>query len=215
MRQKLVSGGPEALGDFELLEMILFSAQERGDTKPLAERLIQRFGTFAAVLSASNEELLNVPQVGQVALAAIKLVKAAALVLIRTEAGMGTAPLMSNWDKLTDYLTAVMAHETREHFRVLFLDTRYRLIADEVLGRGTVNHVAVYPREVIKRGLELNATAMILVHNHPHGDPQPSNEDLVITRELCLVGEAMTIVVHDHIIVGRNGLLSFRAEGLI
>ena len=213
LREKLVSRGPEALADYEILEMILFFAQEKGDTKPLAKRLINRFGSFGGVMAASDLDLLGVPQIGPVTLAAIRLVRAAALLMALAEARQG--PVLSDGKKLTDYLAIAMAHEAREHFRVLFLDSRNRLIADEVLGRGSVNHVPVYPREVIKRGLELHATAMILVHNHPSGDPEPSEEDVAMTAELCRVGESMSIKIHDHLIVARGSVLSFRSEGLL
>ncbi len=213
LRDKLIDRGPAALADYEALEMILFFAQEKGDTKPLAKRLINRFGSFGGVMAASSEDLLGFPQVGRVTLAAIRLVRAAALLMAQAEATQAT--VLSDGKKLTDYLAIAMAHEKREHFRVLFLDTRNRLIADEVLGRGSVNHVPVYPREVIKRGLELHATAMILVHNHPSGDPEPSEDDVAMTAELCRVGESMSIKIHDHLIVARGKVLSFRSEGLL
>jgi DNA repair protein RadC len=213
MREKLVSRGVDALADYELLEMLLFHVWKEGDTKPLAKRLINHFGSYAAVLNAPDNELLDFNGVGFFTLATLRLVKGSAIRLAQAE--LRERPVLNNPDALRDYLTAAMAHESREHFRVLFLDPRNHLIRDEVLGMGTVNHVAVYPREVVKRALELHATALILVHNHPSGNPEPSTEDIAMTEDLRMVGQTMSIVVHDHIIVGRGGMVSLKARGWI
>jgi DNA repair protein RadC len=213
MREKLVSRGVDALADYELLEMLLFHVWKEGDTKPLAKRLINHFGSYAAVLNAPDNELLDFNGVGSFTLATLRLVKGSAIRLAQAE--LRERPLLNNQDALRDYLTAAMAHESREHFRVLFLDPRNHLIRDEVLGMGTVNHVAVYPREVVKRALELHATALILVHNHPSGNPEPSTDDITMTEDLRMVGQTMSIVVHDHIIVGRGGMVSLKARGWI
>jgi DNA repair protein RadC len=193
--------------------MLLFFAFKRGDTKPLAKALISRFGTFADVLSAPQQALLETPGLGPHSVAAIKLVQAAAVRLAHAE--VKERPLLNNWDRLIDYLTAVMARENIEQFPVLFLDPRNKLIKDEAQARGTVNHTPVYPREVVKRALELNATALILVHNHPSGDPTPSRDDIEMTQEVEDAARALAIVLHDHIIVGHGKWLSFRREGLL
>jgi len=213
LREKLLTRGAEALADYELLEMLLFFAQPRGDTKPLAKAVINRFGSFAAVLTAPTHELLATPGLGEHSVAAIRLVQGAALRLARAEAA--ARPVLNNWERLMDYLNAALAREKVEQFRVLFLDNRNQLIADEVQGRGTVNHTPVYPREVVKRALELHATALILVHNHPSGDPTPSREDVEMTAEVKEAARLLGIVVHDHVIVGNGRWLSLRREGLM
>ena len=213
LRDKLLTRGPEALADYELLEMLLFFAMPKGDTKPLAKALINRFGSFAEVLAAPTKVLLETRGLGPHSVAALKLVQAAALRLARTQAA--EKPLLSNWTQLIDYLTAVCAREPVEQFRVLFLDPKNQLVADEVQGRGTVNHTPVYPREVVKRALELHATALILVHNHPSGDPTPSRADIEMTREIAEAADLFGIIVHDHVIVGRAGWTSLRQRGLL
>ena len=213
MRDKLIERGPEALADYELLEMLLFFAFKKGDTKPLAKKLINHHGSFANVLAAPQHDLFATRGLGPHSVAAIKLVQAAALRLTKAEAM--ARPVLSNWDRLMDYLLAVLAREKIEQFRVLYLDTRNRLLADEALAKGTVNHTPVYPREVVKRALELHATAIIMVHNHPSGDPTPSREDVEMTREICQAATMLSITVHDHIIVGNGRWLSFRREGLL
>ncbi len=214
LRTRLLTAGPDALADHELLEALLFLAVLRRDTKPIARELIARFGSFAAVIAAPPAELATVADVGPSVVAAIKTVQAAALRLARAEV-KSHQPVLNNWDRLMDYLNAVMARERVEQFRVLFLDTRNRLLADEAQSRGTVNHTPVYPREVVKRALELNATALILVHNHPSGDPTPSSEDVAMTREIRDAARALSVVLHDHVIVGNGRWLSFRREGLL
>ncbi|WP_353959341.1 RadC family protein [Paeniroseomonas aquatica] len=213
MRQKLLERGPDALADYELLEMLLFFAMPKGDTKPLAKALINRFGSFARVLAAPQQELLETRGLGEHSVAALKLVQASSLRLARAE--VMEMPVLNKWDLLIDYLTAALAREKTEQFRVLFLDTRNRLVGDEAQARGTVNHTPVYPREVVKRALELNATALILVHNHPSGDPTPSGEDIAMTREVKAAAAALGIALHDHVIIGNGRHLSFRREGLL
>ncbi len=213
MRGKLLERGPDALADYELLEMLLFFAQPKGDTKPLAKRLINHFGSFAHVLAAPQDALLQASGLGPHSVAAIKLVQASAIRLARAEAV--EAPVLSNWDRLIDYLTAAMARDKVEQFRILFLDTRNRLLADEKQASGTVNHTPVYPREVVKRALELHATALILVHNHPSGDPSPSDDDIDMTLEIRRATQVLGIVLHDHIIIGNGKWCSLRREGYL
>ncbi len=213
LRTRLLNAGPEALADHELLEMMLFIALPRRDTKPIARALIARFGSFAGAISASLPELQGIEGLGEAGIAALKTVRAAALRLARGE--LAGQPVLSNWDKLMEYLNAQLARERVEQFRILFLDARNRLLADEAQARGTVNHTPVYPREVVKRALELHATAMILVHNHPSGDPTPSRADLEMTQEIQMAARALSIVLHDHVVVGNGRWLSFRKEGLL
>ncbi|WP_084697734.1 RadC family protein [Muricoccus aerilatus] len=213
LRDKLLRTGPDALADYELLEMLLFLALPRVDTKPHAKRLIARFGSFAGAISAPESELRLVEGIGETAVAALRLVQAASIRLLAEE--VREAPILSNGERLTAYLTAALARETVEQFRVLFLDSKNRLLADEALARGTVNHTPVYPREVVKRSLELGATALILVHNHPSGDPTPSRADIEMTAEIASGAATLGIAVHDHIIVGNGRHLSFRREGLL
>ncbi len=213
MRARLLSAGPDALADHEMLEMILFLALPRRDTKPIARALMTRFGSFAAAIAAPLQDLRATEGLGEAGVAALKAVQAAALRLARAE--VMNRPVLDNWDRLMDYLNAVLARERVEQFRVLFLDNRNRLVADEAQARGTVNHTPVYPREVVKRALELHATALILVHNHPSGDPTPSGADLEMTQEIKRAAEALSIVLHDHVIVGNGSWLSFRDKGLL
>lgn len=213
MRAKLVTAGPDALLDHELLEMVLFLALPRRDTKPLARALIARFGSYAAAIAAPPVELREVEGLGEAGLAALKTVHGAALRLARAE--VKELPVLNSWDRLLDYLTAVLARERIEQFRVLFLDTRNRLIADEAQARGTVNHTPVYPREVVKRALELQATALILVHNHPSGDPTPSRADIEMTAEVKAAATVLGIALHDHLIIGNGRHVSMRREGLL
>jgi len=213
MRERLLRAGPEALADYELLEMVLYIALPRRDTKALSRALLARFGSFAGTLAAAPNDLRGIEGMGESGTATVKIVHAAALRLARAE--LADRPLLSNWDRLMEYLNAVMARERVEQFRVLFLDNRNHLLADEVQGRGTVNHTPVYPREVVRRALELQATAIILVHNHPSGDPSPSPEDVAMTREVLDAARALGIALHDHVIVGNGRWVSLRREGLI
>ncbi len=213
MRARLVSAGAEALADHEMLEMVLFLALPRRDTKPIARALLGRFGSFAGAIAAPVNDLRGVQGLGEAGTAALKLVQGAALRLLRAE--VTDTPVLSNWDRLLEYLNAVLARERIEHFRVLFLDTRNRLLADEAQARGTVNHTPVYPREVVKRALELHATALILVHNHPSGDPTPSREDVAVTAEVKTAASTLSVTLRDHIIVGNGRWFSFRQHGLL
>ncbi len=201
----------DALPDYELMEMILFRALPRQDTKPLAKAILQRFGSFAEAVNAPEDLLLEVQGVGEGAVTEIKLIRAAALRLMRAE--MIDKPVLSSWAAVLDYCRAAMAFETREQFRVLFLDKRNRIIADEVQQRGTVDHTPVYVREVVKRALELSSTAIILVHNHPSGDPTPSSADIEMTKQIVTVAQGLGITVHDHIIIGRQGHASLKGLG--
>jgi len=213
MREKLLERGPEALADYELLEMLLFLAMPKGDTKPLAKALINAHGSFAGVLTAPQRQLLESRGLGEHSVAALKLVQAAALRLMQAE--LREQPVLNNTERLDAYLAAVMQREKVEQFRVLFLDPKNRLIADEVQGKGTVNHTPVYVREVVKRALELHSTALILVHNHPTGDPTPSRADVEITAELREAARLFEVVVHDHLIIGNGRQFSFRREGMM
>jgi DNA repair protein RadC len=213
MRQRLIAAGPDALADHELLEMVLFLALPRRDTKAIAKAVLARFGSFAAAIAAPIQDLRAIEGVGEAGIAALKTVQAAALRLARGE--VMNRPVLSHWDGLMQYLNTVLARERVEQFRVLFLDNRNRLLADEAQSRGTVNHTPVYPREVVKRALELHATALILVHNHPSGDPTPSRDDVAMTKEIKAAAEALAIVLHDHVIVGNGRWVSFRREGLL
>jgi DNA repair protein RadC len=213
MREKLLERGPDALADYELLEMLLFLAMPKGDTKPLAKALINRHGSFARVLAAPQRDLLLTRGLGVHSVSALKLVQAAAIRLARAE--LQDAPVLGSRERLTAYLNSAMARERTEQFRVLFLDSKNRLIADEVQGRGTVNHTPAYPREVVKRALELHATALILVHNHPSGDSTPSRGDIEMTKDVRRAAETMGIALHDHIIVASGEHFSFRQQALL
>ena len=213
MRARLLTAGPDSVADHELLEMVLFLALPRRDTKPIARALLARFGSFAAAVSAPLPDLRTIEGLGDAGAAALKTIQAAALRLVRGE--VLNRPVLNNWDRLIDYLTAVLARERVEQFRILFLDNRNRLLADEAQSRGTVNHTPVYPREVVKRALELHATALILVHNHPSGDPAPSRDDIEMTRAIKQAAEALSVTLHDHVIIGNGCSYSFRAEGLL
>ncbi len=208
-----MKGGGDALADYELLELILMLAIPRRDVKPLAKQLIEKFGGYAGVLSAEVETLKSTSGLGDTAVAAIKAVQASALVMARTQAHK--KPVLSNWQAVEQYLQGAMSGLAREQFRLLFLDRQNRLIADEVISDGTVDHTPVYPREVVRRALSNNATAIILVHNHPSGDVRPSKADISMTRELADACHKIGIQVHDHIIVGKTGQASFRDLGLL
>jgi DNA repair protein RadC len=207
-----MKGGADAMPDYELLELLLFAAIPRRDTKPLAKQLIKRFGSFAGVVAAPIAELAAA-DLSENTISLIKLVQASGLRLGKQQ--LLDRPVLSSWAALTDYLRAAMAHETNEQFRLLFLDRKNALIAEEVQARGTVDHTPVYVREVVKRALELGATALILVHNHPSGDPAPSRADIEMTREIVRAATPLGVTIHDHIIVGRGEPASLRALGLI
>jgi DNA repair protein RadC len=213
LRERFLKGGGAALQDYELLELILFNALPRIDTKPIAKRLIERFETYAGVLRADESELREIAGVKESAITALRLVRVAAERLAREEVHKRT--VIGSWDKLIGYLRTAMGHEKTEQFRILFLDTRNQLIADEAQQRGTVNHTPVYPREVVKRALELGASAIIMVHNHPSGDPTPSRADIDMTNEVRDAGKKLGIALHDHVIIGRKGHVSLKSRGLI
>jgi DNA repair protein RadC len=208
-----MKGGAEAMPDYELLELTLFAAVPRRDTKPLAKALLLRFGSFAEVIAAPPARLKEVKGVGDTVVHHLKIVEAAAHRLARTR--VINRPVLSSWTALLDYCTAAMARVPHEEFRVLFLDRKNVLIADEVQAKGTVDHTPVYPREIIKRALELSSSAIILVHNHPSGDPAPSKADIAMTREVASAAKMMGITVHDHLVIGRAGHASFKSLGLL
>jgi DNA repair protein RadC len=213
LRARFLTAGADALPDYELLELTLFAAIPRRDTKPLAKALLKRFGSFADVIAAPRERLMEVQGVGESVANHLKIVEAAAQRLVKTKV-MGR-PALSSWSALLDYCTAAMARSEKEEFRVLFLDRKNNLVADEVQHRGTVDHTPVYPREIVKRALELSASAIILVHNHPSGDPTPSKADIMMTREVVAAAKALSIAVHDHLVIGRGGHASFKSLGLL
>lgn len=213
LRERLMNGGPDAMPDYEMLELVLFRAIPRQDVKPLARRLLELFGDFNRVLSATPVRLAEVHGVGPAVIHELKIVEAAATRLARSR--VMNRQVLSSWQALLDYCHTTMAHAEIEHFRVLFLDRKNTLIADEEQARGTVNHVPVYPREIIRRALEINASALILVHNHPSGDPSPSEADINMTRRIIDAAGVMDITVHDHLIIGKSCEISFRAQGLI
>ena len=213
LRDRFNEGGPSALPDYELLEMVLFRAIKRGDTKPIAKALIARFGTFAEVISAEPERLMEVKGVGPAVATELKLIQAAALRL--TRGAVINRPILSSWNGIVEYCRAAMAFNEIESFRLLFVDKRNQLIADEVQQTGSVDHTPVYAREVIKRALELAATAIVMVHNHPSGDPTPSMADIEMTKKVIAAGQHLGILVQDHIIIGRKGHVSFRNLQLI
>ncbi len=213
LRARFLSAGAEALADYELLELVLFRAIPRRDVKPLAKELISRFGSFAEVLAAPPKRLMEVPGVGEAVATELKIVQAAAVRLARQEARK--KPVFRGWADLISYCRAAMARAEREEFRILFLDVKNQLIADEVQGRGTIDHTPVYPREVVRRALELSAASIILLHNHPSGDPTPSRADIEMTKKIIAAAEPLGILVHDHIVIGRQGHASMRALGLL
>ncbi len=213
LRARFLNGGADALPDYELLELLLFAAVPRRDVKPLAKTLLNQFGGFADVIAAPRARLLEIDGVGDAVVAQLKIAEAAALRLSKTQI-MGR-PALSSWQALLDYCSAAMARATVEEFRVLFLDRKNVLIADEVQMRGTVDHTPVYPREIVKRALELGASALILVHNHPSGDPTPSRADIDMTREIVSATKPLRITVHDHLVIARSGHVSFKASGLL
>ncbi|MFA7429861.1 MAG: DNA repair protein RadC [Rhodospirillaceae bacterium] len=204
---------PDTVADYELLELLLFLAIPQRDVKPLAKELIARFRSLGGVFAASPEQLMQVKGIKETGVAAIKAVQVAAIHMIREDV-MGQ-PVLSSWDRLLDYCHATMAYRETEQFRILFLDRKNRLIADELQQKGTVDHTPVYPREVVKRALELQASAVILVHNHPSGDPQPSKADIDMTRVIQDAMKPLSLVLHDHVVIGRSGYCSFRADGLL
>ena len=213
LRARAVAGGLPALPDYEVLELLLFRSVPRGDVKPLAKQLLARFGSLGAVLGATAEDLRTVAGVGDAVALDLKLLHEAGLRTAREQ--VVRRPVISSWAALLAYVKTALAHEAREQFRVLFLDKKNQLIADEVMNRGTVDHAPVYPREVVRRALELSASAVILVHNHPSGDPTPSTADVDMTRQIVEAARPLRISIHDHLVVGRDGVASFKALGLM
>ncbi len=213
LRTRFAEGGAAALPDYELLELLLFAAIPRQDVKPLARRLIDAFGDFNRVLAAPPARLTEVAGVGDAVALHLKVVEAAAHRMAR--ARVINRPALSSWDALLDYCHTAMSHRDTEQFRVLYLDRKNVLIADEEQARGTVDHVPVYPREVVKRALEVNASALILVHNHPSGDPTPSDQDIAMTRQIADAAQALGIALHDHLIIGKSREISLRSAGYI
>ena len=213
LRDRFMNGGLDQFPDYELLELLLFRAIPRRDTKVLAKRLISRFGSFAEVVNAPDTLLREVSGVGHRVIEELRLTRAASLRLARAE--VVSKPVVSSWERLLEYCRMAMAYEKREQFRILFLDRKNHLIGDEVQQEGTVDHTPVYVREVVKRALELSASAIILVHNHPSGDPTPSRADVEMTRLIIEAAKPLGITVHDHLIVGREGHVSMKAMKLI
>ncbi len=213
LKQRFLTGGAKAMADYELLELLLFMAIPRRDVKPLAKSLIARFGTLHGVFAAPVEQLTETEGVSETAAIALKSVEAAAHRMM--QASLEKQPVLNSWSRLLDYCHAVMAQEKIEQFRVLYVNRKNLLIADEVHQRGTVDQSAVFPREIIKRALELGATALILVHNHPSGDPSPSDADITLTHEIIRAAEPLDITIHDHLIIARTGHASFKKLGLM
>jgi DNA repair protein RadC len=213
LRARFREAGADAVSDYELLELVLFRAIPQRDVKPLAKELIAKFGSFAEVIAAPPARLREVKGVGETVVTELKIVQAAAVRLARGEAKK--RPVLSSWSSVLDYCRTAMAFSDKEQFRLLFLDKRNQLIADELQQTGTVDHTPVYPREVVKRALELSATALILVHNHPSGDPTPSRADVQMTQAIIEVAKPLGIAVHDHIIVGKEGHASLKGLKLI
>ena len=213
LRARLLDGGAEALADYEVLEYLLFGALARGDTKPAAKALLARFGTLAGVFNADPALLMQVKGVSEASAAMIRIAALSARRMARSE--IQSQPVLGSWQSLIDYLSIDMAHLTVERVRVLYLDTKNRLILDQHVGDGTVDEASIHPREVINMAVNRGATALILVHNHPSGNPEPSRADIQITQRIAEAGRLMGVTVHDHVIVGREGHVSLRAKGLI
>ena len=213
LRARFLKAGAENLPDYEILELLLFGVIPRKDTKPIAKALLAKFGSFDEVLAASPEALMGVDGIKDGAAAMLKAVQASIQLALQTR--VRAADVISSWDDLLAYCKARMAHEPTEQFRLIYLDRKNKVIADEAQQRGTVDHTPVYPREVVKRALELNASALIMCHNHPSGDPTPSRADIEMTRKVKDAAAAVNITLHDHVIVSRGGHTSFRSQGLI
>jgi DNA repair protein RadC len=213
LRGRFREAGADAVADYELLELLLFRALPRGDVKPLAKALLEAFGSFAEVITAPPSRLAEIKGMGEAAATELKIVHAAASRLLRDQ--VKKRPALSSWSAVLDYCRTAQAFADREQFRILFLDKRNQLIADEVQQSGTVDHTPVYPREVVKRALELSATAIILVHNHPSGDATPSRADIDMTKQIVDIAQKLGIEVHDHIIVGKHGHASLKGMKLI
>jgi DNA repair protein RadC len=213
LRDRALAGGLAALPDYELLELFLFRSIPKKDVKPLAKQLLARFGSLGGVLGATAEELKTVKGIGEAVALDLKLLHEATVRTAKEQ--VARRPVISSWSALLAYVKTTLAHESREQCRVLFLDKKNQLIADEIMNRGTVDHAPVYPREVARRALELSASALILVHNHPSGDPSPSSADVDMTRQVVDAARTLRIAVHDHLVVGRDGVASLKALGLM
>ncbi len=213
LKDRFRKGGVKAVADYEMLELLLFSAIPRRDVKPLAKSLIDHFGSFSDVISATPERLAEISGIGDTVITSLKLVEGAAQKLAQGK--IMDKPVLSNWQALIDYCQIQMAHKKKEQFRILFLDRKNRLIADEKQQEGTIDHTPVYPREVIKRALELHSTAIILVHNHPSGDPTPSRDDVEMTKRIEEAGKQLGVILHDHLIISKSGQTSLKTLGLI
>lgn len=213
LRDRFLRAGAESVADYEMLELLLFRAIPQRDVKPIAKQLLEVFGDFNGVISATPARLAEVSGIGASVICELKIVEAAAQRLSR--ARVMNKCVLSSWSALMDYFKTAMAHRETEQFRILFLDRKNVLIADEAQAKGTVDHVPVYPREVVKRALELNASAIILVHNHPSGDPTPSKADIDMTRQIERAAKSVGVVLHDHVIVGKEQDLSFRSQSLL
>ncbi len=213
VRARFLKAGSEGLADYELLEILLFAAIPRRDVKPLAKTLIKHFGTLGKVFAAPAHELADVKGVSDNTAVLIKAVQASAQMMLKEK--ISERPVLNSWQALLDYLHLSMAYEPKEQFRVLFLNRRNELISNEVQQTGTIDHTPVYPREILKRALELGATALILVHNHPSGDPEPSTSDITMTKEIIKAAATMEVVVHDHLIIAKSGTTSFKSMGLL
>lgn len=212
LRERFLRGGTDALAPYEVLEILLFMAIPRRDVKPLAKSLLSAFGSLAGVFHATPDELRRAGLTDS-SIAAVKLVRAASLHLL--EQDVMNKPVLNSWNKLLAYLQATMGHEKKEHFRILFLNKKNELIADEIQQSGTIDHTPAYPREIVKRALELSATALILVHNHPSGDTTPSKDDIVMTERVIAAAKPIGITVHDHLIVSKNNVTSMKNKGII
>ncbi len=208
-----MDGGPDGLQDYELLELVLFMAIPRRDVKPLAKALLAQFGSLPELMAAPVSQLTKINGVSDNTAIAIKAISATAQRMMKRE--IMEKPVLNSWSRLMDYCYATMAHETREHFRIIFLNKKNEMIGDEIQGSGTVDHTPAYPREIMKRALEIGATAMILIHNHPSGDPRPSQADQDMTQAIIAAAKPFNIVIHDHIVISRNGYTSFKNEGLL
>jgi DNA repair protein RadC len=213
VREKFLKIGGAGFADYEILEILLFSAKPRNDVKPLAKKLIAKFGSLPKVISADAEELDKVEGVGEAAIVTLKIAQEVCLRMLKDE--IEKKQIIGSWKALLEYCRASMGHNKTEQFRIFFLDLKNRLIADELQQKGTVDHTPVYPREVIKRALELGATSIILAHNHPSGDPEPSKTDIEMTRKIMLAAQPVNIQIHDHIVIGGAKHYSFKANGLI
>lgn len=213
LKSRFLDGGADALPDYEMLELLLYLGIPRRDVKPLAKDLLKRFGDFGGVMAATPADLLSVDGMGESAVVALKSVASAAQRMMRLS--VLNQPVLNTWDALLSYCHAMMAHEKIEQFRVLYLNRKNHLIADEVHQKGTIDQAAVFPREIVKRALELAATALVLVHNHPSGDPKPSDADVILTANVIGAAKPLGIVVHDHVIIAKSGHLSFKAHGLL